>query len=73
MQAMMGQGNMDDAFSLNFTEEELTRVISAISSNTERDQKSNLNTLGYQDLEEPSSLWFYFSSFEGKENFKNFI
>ena len=73
MQAMMGQGSMDDAFSLNFTEEELTRVISAISSNTERDQKSNLNKLGYQDLSEPSSLWFYFSSFEGKENFKNFI
>ena len=72
-QAMMGQGSMDDAFSLNFTEDELTRVISAISSNTERDQKSNLKTLGYQDLNEPSSLWFYFSSFEGKENFKNFI
>ena len=72
-QAMMGQGNMDDAFSLNFTEDELTRVISAISSNTERDQKSNLQTLGYQDLDEPSSLWFYFASFEGKENFKNFI
>ncbi len=73
MQAMAGQGSMDDAFSLNFTEEELTRVISAISSNTERDQKSNLKSLGYQDLNEPSSLWFYFSSFEGKENFKNFI
>ncbi|MBR3319596.1 ABC transporter ATP-binding protein/permease [Candidatus Saccharibacteria bacterium] len=73
MQAMMGQGNMDDAFSLNFTEDELTRVISAISSNTERDQKSNLQALGYQDLDEPSSLWFYFSSFDGKENFKNFI
>ncbi|MBQ1528454.1 ABC transporter ATP-binding protein/permease [Candidatus Saccharibacteria bacterium] len=72
-QAMMGQGSMDDAFSLNFTEEELTRVIAAISSNTERDQKSNLNKLGYQDLNEPASLWFYFSSFEGKENFKNFI
>ena len=64
---------MDDAFSLNFTEDELTRVISAISSNTERDQKSNLQTLGYQDLSEPSSLWFYFSSFEGKEHFKDFI
>ena len=73
MQAMMGQGSMDDAFSLNFTEDELTRVISAISSNTERDQKSNLQSLGYQDLNEPSSLWFYFSSFEGKESFKNFI
>lgn len=71
--AMMGQGSMDDAFSLNFTEDELTRVISAISSNTERDQKSNLKTLGYQDPDEPASLWFYFASFEGKENFKNFI
>ncbi|MBR3232916.1 ABC transporter ATP-binding protein/permease [Candidatus Saccharibacteria bacterium] len=72
-QAMMTGGDISDAFSLNFTEEELTRVIAAISSNTERDQKSNLNKLGYQDLNEPASLWFYFSSFEGKENFKNFI
>lgn len=73
MQLMATGGDISDAFSLNFTEEELTRVISAVSSNTERDQKSNLNSLGYQDLDEPTSLWFYFSSFEGKENFKNFI
>lgn len=72
-QLMLTGGDMTEAFSLNFTEEELTRVISAISSNTERTQKSNLATLGYQDLDDPSSLWFYFASFEGKENFKNFI
>ena len=72
-QQMLTGGDVSEAFSLNFTEEELTRVVSAISSNTERSQKSNLTALGYQDLDDPSSLWFYFSSFEGKENFKNFI
>lgn len=72
-QAMLTGGDVSSAFSLNSTEEELTRVVSAISSNTKRSQQSNLQTLGYQDLDNPSSLWFYFSSFDGKENFKNFI
>ena len=61
------------AFTLNFSEDELMRVMESLLTKTESTQKSNLISLGYQDKEEPTSLWFYFTSFDGKENFLNFI
>lgn len=61
------------AFNLNFTEDELTRVVSAMMNKTETTQKSNLIILGYQDKDEPTYISFYFSSFEGKEHFIEFI
>ncbi|MBQ8996434.1 ABC transporter ATP-binding protein/permease [Candidatus Saccharibacteria bacterium] len=62
------------AFTLNFTEDELTRVMqSLLSGNSAGTQKSNLQKLGYQDLSEPSYLYFYFSSFKGKDNFLAFL
>lgn len=62
------------AFTLNFTEDELTRVMqSLLSGNSTSDQKSNLKKLGYQDKTEPSYLYFYFTSFDGKENFIKFL
>lgn len=61
------------AFELNFTEEELSRVVNAMMNPTETTQKSNLILLGYQDLEEPTSISFYFNSFDGKEHFLSFI
>jgi ABC-type lipoprotein export system ATPase subunit/ABC-type antimicrobial peptide transport system permease subunit len=60
------------AFKLNFSEDELMRVVSAMSSG-ETNADSNLKTLGYQDKEEPNVIAVYFSSFEGKENFLDFI
>ncbi len=62
------------AFTLNFTEDELTRVMqSLLSGGSASTQKSNLQKLGFQDQEEPSYLYFYFTSFDGKENFINFL
>ena len=61
------------AFSLNFSEEELTRVISSMFNTTETTQKSNLISLGYQDLDSPTSIEFYFTTFEDKENFVAFV
>lgn len=61
------------AFELNFTEEELSRVVNAMMNPTETTQKSNLILLGYQDLEEPTYISFYFNSFDGKEHFLSFI
>ncbi len=61
------------AFSLNFTEDELARVVNAMMNPVEKTQKSNLLSLGYQDKDEPTYISFYFNSFEGKENFLNFI
>lgn len=61
------------AFSLNFTEDELMRVVSAMTSKSDKTAMSNLISLGYQDKEEPTYIAFYFNSFEGKEHFLEFI
>lgn len=61
------------AFSLNFTEEELTRVVSAMMNKDTTTQKSNLILLGYQDKEEPTLMSFYFTSFDAKEHFLDFV
>lgn len=61
------------AFKLNFSEDELMRVVSAMMSNNKKTQKSNLISLGYQDIDSPTYISYYFSSFEGKDNFLKFI
>ncbi len=61
------------AFTLNFTEDELTRVMESLLNKTDSTLKSNLSLLGFQDKENPSYLYFYFNSFDGKENFISFI
>ncbi|MCH5167657.1 MAG: ABC transporter ATP-binding protein/permease [Erysipelotrichales bacterium] len=61
------------AFTLNFSEDELARVVNAMMNPSETTQKTNLITLGYQDREEPTYILFYFNSFDGKENFISFI
>ncbi len=61
------------AFSLNFTTDELTRIVEAMMNQTKKTQKSNLILLGYQDKEEPTYISFYFNSFDGKERFLSFI
>ena len=64
---------ISSAFSLNFTEEELMRVVGAMMNKKETTAKSNLIQLGYQDKEEPTFMSFYFNSFDGKEHFLDFI
>ena len=61
------------AFTLNFSENELARVVNAMMNKSDTTQKSNLISLGYQDLEEPTYISFYFNSFEGKEHFLSFL
>ena len=60
------------AFKLNFSEDELMRVVSAMTSE-ETTADTNLLKLGYQDKEEPTIISVYFASFDGKENFIKFI
>ena len=62
-----------EAFHLKYTEEEITRVITSMLSNKESNARSNLMSFGYQDLEEPSYISFYFNSFDGKEHFLEFL
>lgn len=67
------QEKIASAFKLKMTEEELTRIITAMMTNKDNNAKTNLITLGYQDKEEPTYISFYFNSFEGKERFLTFI
>ena len=62
------------AFKFNLTNEELGRLMSAMSSSgVTNNATANLITLGYQNLEEPTSVSFYFKDFEAKEQFIDFL
>ena len=61
------------AFRLNFSEEELSRVVTAMFTKKKTTLATNLSTLGYQDLDDPTQLSFYFTSFEGKTKFMEFL
>ena len=61
------------AFHLNFSEEELSRVVTAMFTKRKTTLATNLSTLGYQDLDDPTMLSFYFTSFDGKTNFIEFL
>ena len=67
------QDKIASAFTLNFTENELARVVNAMMNPNKTTLKSNLISLGYQDKEEPTYINIYFNSFEGKECFLSFI
>lgn len=68
------QDKIANSFKMKMTEEEITRIISAmISDNKESNAKTNLASFGYQDKDEPTYISFYFKSFDGKEHFKSFI
>jgi hypothetical protein len=61
------------AFHLNFSEEELSRVVTAMFSKKKTTLATNLSTLGYQDLNDPTQISFYFWSFDGKTHFMEFL
>ena len=62
------------AFTFNLSEEELTRLMTTMSSSgMESNAANNLSTLGYQDMEDPYMISFYFKDFDSKETFKTFL
>lgn len=62
------------AFNFDLSEEELTRLMEAMTSGSvEKNADNNLLTLGYQSLDEPTSISFYFMDFDSKESFVNFL
>ncbi len=67
------QNALLSAFKLNFSEDELARVVSAMFNKTESTFSSNLAQLGYQKLDEPTQMSFYFTSFDGKTHFVEFL
>jgi len=61
------------AFRLNFSKDELSRVVTAMFTKKKSTLATNLSTLGYQDLNDPTRISFYFWSFDGKTHFMNFL
>ena len=79
MSTMASSFNVDEskiasAFKFELSEEELKRLMETMTaSSVEKNATTNLLSLGYQDLEEPTSISFYFNDFESKEAFMDFI
>ncbi len=67
------QKKIAKAFKFNLTEDDIKRIFMASNNDSIADATSNLVTLGYQDLEEPSSIAFYFRDFASKEAFVDFL
>lgn len=67
------QSAIINSFKLNFTEEELSRVVTAMFTKRKSTLATNLSTLGYQDLADPTQMSFYFWSFDGKTHFMKFL
>ncbi len=61
------------AFKFNMTKEEMARVFQSMMKQEKTNAKSNLIKLGYQDLLDPTYMSFYFTSFNGKEHFMEFL
>lgn len=68
------QDKIASAFQFNLSEEEVARLMQTMSSaGVERNADTNLISLGYQDMNKPSSISFYFVDFESKEAFVDFL
>ncbi len=61
------------AFKLNFTEDELSRVVRAMFTKKKSSLSNNLSILGYQDIDDPMEIAVYFTSFDGKTHFMEFL
>jgi len=65
---------LSSAFQFNMDEEELRRLMEAMTSpQKERTAKTNLQSLGYADVDEPSGISVYFVDFAAKEDFLKFL
>ncbi len=68
------QDKIAGAFKFDMSEEELARIMSAMTANkVEKTADTNLAALGYQDIESPSAISLYFVDFEAKEAFLDFL
>jgi ABC-type lipoprotein export system ATPase subunit/ABC-type antimicrobial peptide transport system permease subunit len=62
------------AFRFDMDQDELSRLMETMMSGTEeKTSANNLIALGYQDLDDPTSISIYFRDFDGKENFLAFL
>lgn len=67
------ESKIASAFKFNLSEEEMQRLFETLSSTGVESAESNLILLGYQELDEPTAISFYFKDFDSKELFINFL
>lgn len=68
------QGKIAAAFNFNMDEDELKRLMEAMSgTNTKRSAESNLRALGYADVGKPTTMSIYMIDFTAKERFIEFL
>ena len=63
-----------EAFKFDMSQDELNRIMSSMMPNNNiASATTNLTSLGYQDKDEPSMISFYFTNFDAKENFTQWL
>ena len=64
-----------NAISINFSESELESLMASMltASTSTTTAATILTSLGYQDLDSPTYISFYFTSFDGKEHFLTWL
>ncbi|MEE0885039.1 MAG: ABC transporter ATP-binding protein/permease [Faecalimonas sp.] len=68
------QEKIAGAFKFDMTEEEIARLMQTMTaSSVEKNADTNLLSLGYQEIDKPTSMSFYFRDFESKERFLDFL
>ncbi len=78
MQNLSSAFNVDtdkfaNAFKFDLNEDEMRRLFETMSSTAVDNAENNLLSLGYQDLEDPTFIYFYFNDFDSKEKFIDFL
>ena len=61
------------AFKFDMSEDEMKRIFQTMTTTTVENANTNLLSLGYQNIDEPTSISFYFKDFTSKELFMDFI
>lgn len=79
METLASSFNIDtskfaEAFRFTMNEDEIRRLMQSMSTTTAvHNADTNLLSLGYQNLDKPTSIRFYFKNFDSKELFLDFI
>ena len=61
------------AFKFDMTEEEMRRIFETMTTTKVENADTNLVSLGYQNINQPTAMSFYFKNFDSKEQFINFL
>ena len=78
MSSMANAFNVDEkkiakAFKFELDEDEIKRLFETFATTGKESADKNLLSLGYQNIDEPSAISFYFKNFDSKELFINFL